>query len=393
MIFSKMRLFKSLVLTLTVLLASTSFYSCRQGENSGSNTSANDTTAKADSATQPALKADEGINRATRFYAGISKEGINMSSADEQAWDKYSKEIKSLIEISNKTRSQVDSLAKADFSDFRDKVDVVFYPFSGADFLYPTTIFPDADTYILCGLEKLGSPFGENIKTTYAHYESYRKALSYFLRVSYFITKDMQNDFHNDELDGVCPVITMLMATAGYDIISIEKKDLDENGGLIPAKDKGQVMQYKFFRHGTNHEQTLYFYSGNVQNTALNPNYKKFIEKSLASHTVASYFKAASYILQSSGFSDIRDYALNYSKYIIQDDSGIPYRNLTDKFDITLYGAYKHPLQVFGNYAYQEDLNQAYQNKAASIHRLPFRIGYNNPSNWLCARRKAESSN
>ncbi len=359
---------------------------CSQGEG----TSTSGSSAASDTANLPVLNGDEGINRATRFYAGISKDGVNISAGDAAAWEKYSKEIKGLLAVSEDTRKKVDSLAKTDFKDFRDKADVVFYPFSGADFPYPLTIFPDADTYILCGLEKVGSPISTEIKTSPAHYESYRKTLSSFLRLSYFITKDMKDDMDNNELDGTCPVISMLMATMGYEIISIENKAIDDSGKLIDGGGKGNVMEYKFFRSGSRHEQTLYYVSADVEDHRMDPKVMKFFEVSLQGHTVASYLKAASYLMHMPNFTRIRDCIVDNSQYVVEDDSGVPYKYLTGKFDITLYGMYKRPLAVFSDSCVQSDLDQAYKAAVDKVKPLPFRIGYNNPSNWLCARRKAK---
>ena len=377
---------KKLTKTLIALLAIVALISScsHQGEK---NTTENESTAIAKNDSLPKLKGDDNINRATRFYAGISKEGVSMSEEDAERWQKYSTEIKRLLDMSNNTRSMLDSLVKNDFKDFRDKVDLVFYPFSGADFLFPTTIFPDADTYILCGLENPGSPISTDIKTDYAHYQSYRKALATFLRISYFITKDMAKDLDNAEIDGTCPVLSMLMATAGYDIISIENKAINENGDLIDGGGKGNVMMYKFFKQGSSHEQTLYYISGNVENDKFEENAKKYFNKALAGHTVASYLKAASYLMHWSGFSDMRDIILNNSQYIVGDDSGIPYKYLTENFDVTLYGTYVRPQNIF-KMEKQPELDKAYIENADKVKPLPFRIGYSNPSNWQCSRRK-----
>lgn len=375
---------------MAVLMTTAAFTSCRQSSGNSAKTSSDSVARAADSISKlPDLKGDDNINRATRFYAGIANDGISMSESDAQAWEKYSKGIKNLLMISDKTRTMVDSLATADFSDFRDKVDLVFYPFSGADFPYPITIFPDADTYILCGLEKPGSPISSEIKTNYAHYESYRKALVSFLRLSYFITKDMANDMDNEELDGVCPVITMLMATSGYDIISIENMSIDDNGKLIPGEGKGNVMQYKFFKQGSKHEQTLIYVSADVEDKRVNPNVMKFFDVALQGHTVSSYLKAASYLMTQNNFTKICQCIVNNSQFIVEDDSGVPYKYLTKDFDITLYGVYKRPLPVFSSACFQPDLDQAYKVNADKVRPLPFRIGYNSPSNWLCARRKS----
>ena len=318
----------------------------------------------------------------------MSKEGVEMSEKDSKAWGEYSWEIKRMLKAGAKARGQVDSLTRVDFKDFRNKVDLVFYPFSGADFLYPITIFPDADTYILCGLEKTGSQIGTDIKTNYAQYDSYRKALKSFLKHSYFITLMMKDDLDNENIDGVCPVLTMLMATADYEIISIKNEKIDENGNLIAADRSGNVMEYKFFKKGSKHEQTLYYFSTNVRNTDFDPNFKKYLDITLPKHTVGTYLKAASYMMHWTTFSDIRNYILDNSLVVIQDDSGIAYKHFDDRFDITLYGIYKHPLPSFDKRTYQPDLMKAYTENADKVKTLPFYIGYNEPSNWLCARRK-----
>lgn len=383
-----MKQIKLSLLFLAALMALVLPSACTRDGKGGSAATSTEQTA-ADSAAMPELKGDDNINRATRFYAGLSREGISMTQADANAWEGYSKEIKRLLSISLNTRKQLDSLVNHDCSDFRNKVDLVFYPFSGADFVYPITIFPNADTYILCGLEKTGTPIGADIKTNFAHYESYRKALSTFLRISYFITKDMAEDLNNDDLDGVCPVITMLMATAGYSVISITNMRFDDDGNLVKADNgKGNVMQYKFFRDGSKHEQTLYYISADVENRRMDEKLKKYIEKTLPGHTVASYLKAASYLMSMANFSTMRDYIVNNSQYVLGDDSGVPYKYLVDKFDVTLYGVYKRPLPVFTDACIQPELDQAYKDQAGSVKPLGFRIGYNMPSNWQVSRRK-----
>lgn len=383
-----MKQVKFATLLIVVMMTSTMFTSCKQGRGNSSNDQ-DSTSTVVDSASLPNLTGDASINRATRFYAGISKDGVDMADEDSKAWDRYSGEIKKLLDVSLVTRTKLDTLARNDFSDFRDKVDLVFYPFSGADFLFPITLFPNADTYVMSGLEKPGAPISADIKTNYAYYESYRKALSTFLRSSYFITKNMANDLNNEKIDGVCPVIAMLMATAGYEIISIQNMKFDENGKLTTSDGTSNVIQFKFFRSGSKHEQTLCYVSGNVADGGFDNNFKKYIETTFPNHTVATYLKAASYLMHQSNFSTIRDHIVDYSQYLLEDDSGIPYRFLTDKFDITLYGIYKRPLLCFTDACIQPDLDKAYKDNADKVKPLTFQIGYNRPSNLLCARRKA----
>lgn len=336
---------------------------------------------------QKDLVADEAINQAARFYAGISKDGIQMNQEDSKEWDTYSNTIKQYLNQSSNTINGVETLAMTDFSDFRNKVNFVFYPFSAADFMYAATLFPDADAYFLCGLEKTGSLIGTDVKTNFAHYEAYRNAMATFFRSSFFITKDMASDFHNKELDGVCPIITMLMAIKDYEIISINYMKLDSNGQLSKTDSVSNVLEFKFFKKGSKHEQTLIYYSGNVENSIFPDNLKQYLSNTLSNYRVGTFLKAASYLLRGSAFSTMRDFILNNSIAVIQDDSGIPYKYFKNDFDVTLYGMYQQPKKCFDRSCFQSDLDTIYK-EGTNIRPLNFRIGYNNPSNWMCARRK-----
>ena len=377
-------MYKQILFSLAIAgCAALGMTSCKGGsENNGSN---NDSTTVA----QPDLKGDEQLNKALRFYAGISKEGIELSEADVKAWEQYSANMKRLVDTTAKTRQQMDSIAATDFKDFRDSTDYVFYPFSAADFIYANTLFPDADTYFLCGLEKTGTPIGSDLKKSYSHYEAYCKALSIFFRRTYFVTKDMKFELDNEELDGVCPVITMLMAVSGREVISVEKGAFDAEGNIVTGGEANdEVLRIKFFKPGSKHEQTLIYVSGDIADGRSNPNLKKYLDKTLPQHYVSTFLKAASFLMTQDNFTDIRNYITTYSRNIIQDDSGVPYRYLTDKFTTTLYGAYVRPLAVFSDACVQPDLAQQYKDRAAEVHALPFSIGYSTPSSWVVARRK-----
>lgn len=337
---------------------------------------------------QSSLKADEAINRAINFYAGISKDGISISDTDAKAWDAYSATIKGFIERSAPTLKMVEGIASSDFADFRDSIDYVFYPFSGADFIYPYTLFPNAKTYFLCGIEKTGSPIDKDIVTSFSQYETYRQALATYFRTSYFASKEMAADWGTMEVDGICPVITMLMAISKCEIISIKYKDIDRSGAIVDTADKRKLLEIRFFRTGSQQEQTLYYFSSNVADKSFDAHLKAYLEDTLPDHKVGTYMKAASFLLHNDFFSMMRNCILDNSDVIVQDDSGIPYRHLTDKFTVNLYGEYVKPSEEFPEECHQADLQQRYHDDAAAIKPLPCRIGYNSPSNWIVARRK-----
>lgn len=335
-------------------------------------------------------RGDSAINRAVRFYAGISRDGIDMPQKDAKAWETYASIVRGYLQRSQATRSMIDDIARTDFSDFRDSVDYVFYPFSGADFIYPVTLYPDADTYFLCGLEKTGEAIATNVVTTFRDYDSYRHALASYFHVSYFVTREMSADVGVQELETVCPVITMLMALSNCEIVSISYKDFDAEGHIVdvPVDAISDLLEIHFFRLGSDREQTLFYFSGNLADTAIDARLLHYLGNTLPQHTVGTYLKAASFLLHFDHFATIRENILKHSHTIVQDDSGIPYRFLAPSYSVKLYGVYKDPTQNFSQECYQPDLEKLYRDSASHIKPLPFRIGYNNPSNWIVARRK-----
>jgi hypothetical protein len=61
---------------------------------------------------------------------------------------------------------------------------------------------------------------------------------------------------------------------------------------------------------------------------------------------------------------------------LVQDDTGIPYRVLTESgWQVRLYGDYEKPVRDFGSFGYQRDLESAYRS-GKTAGRLPFPFGY-----------------
>jgi hypothetical protein len=84
--------------------------------------------------------------------------------------------------------------------------------------------------------------------------------------------------------------------------------------------------------------------------------------------------KAASYLMHSDNFSQVRGYLLTHSKVIVQDDSGIPYRYFDrNKWNIRFYGRYIGPINRFLK---NGQLDLAKDNSTANPTYLPFSFGY-----------------
>ena len=87
--------------------------------------------------------------------------------------------------------------------------------------------------------------------------------------------------------------------------------------------------------------------------------------------------KSASYLLHDPQFDKTRKMILDTADFVLQDDTGIPYRFLGQSpWHVRLYGRYNRPMIKGLRYGYQNDLETAYKARS-DLQELPFPFGYN----------------
>ncbi|MBV9276379.1 MAG: hypothetical protein JO333_20965 [Verrucomicrobia bacterium] len=250
------------------------------------------------------------------------------------------------------------------------------YYFGGPDFLYADTFFPDCSTYILVGLESIDSI--PDLSTVPAlalenTLQNIQISLNTLLQFSFFKTKDMREDFGRGELKGVLPILLVFLARTGKDIESIEYISLDRNGEVTKAGGPPHGVKITFNDPATRTEKVLYFISTDLSDGGLksSPNILRFTEKFGPSNC---FLKAASYLMHENSFSTVRSFLLRVAATILQDDSGIPIRYLSqDEWTLRFFGAYNGPIALFKQY-FQSDLQPLYA--ASSPKALTFSFGY-----------------
>ena len=87
-----------------------------------------------------------------------------------------------------------------------------------------------------------------------------------------------------------------------------------------------------------------------------------------------TFVKAASYLLHYETFSTIKDLTQAKSVSLLQDDTGIPYKYLSDKWNCSVFGSYIKPIADFSG-VYQKDLDSFYRINNVN-DKLPFSMGY-----------------
>lgn len=340
--------------------------------------------------------ANEALNDAARFVAGlpvVNKNNKLYALTQTKEWKNHARNMDQIWNSYQQSAPKVLSFAQHELNDINQKCQTLFYPFGGPDFLFSNAFFPDMNTYFLIGLERTGQAI--QVKHPSAKtYKLYQDAVSDVLSLSFFRTKDMNVELENDTIDGVVPIISMLMARADKQIISIKDMRINENGKItdreadgMPISNPTGLIEIKFFRTGTNKAQTLYYYATDLSNDRLGKNKPLMAYiNNLNQTTTATFIKSASYLMHESMFSTIRDMILKQSSVIMQDDSGIPlayYKK--EEWDTMLYGTFYKPISTYVKYA-QPVLRDAYQ--LGTPKPLTFRIGFARQSNLQIMRRR-----
>src|SRR5574344_1390865 len=341
------------------------------------------------------LVADEALTDAARFVAGLpvrNETGRLYELSQSDTWKAHARTMEQIWNAFQQTAPRLIAFTEKELSDINENCRTVFYPFGGPDYLFPNTFFPEMNTYFLIGLEKTGSPTKIE-KPSKETYKLYQNAVSDILNLSFFRTDDMKQELFNDTIDGVTPIISVLMVRSGREIVSIRNVRLTEQGAITDTKEDGQpieqgdMVEFKYFRHGTNKLQTLYYLKADLSNGGFprNKALTAYVNQFDAGTTV-TFIKSASYLMHMTYFSGIREGILNHTSAVLQDDSGIPLPFYdTEKWDVTLYGTFEKPISMFGKYV-QPELREAYEQ--ADPKPLNFRIGYARQSNLQIARKK-----
>ena len=252
----------------------------------------------------------------------------------------------------------------------------MFYMFSGPDFLYAHAFFPNARTYIFCGNEPVGTPPDISRIPPSAlpvALANIRKSLESVLNWSFFITKDMKTDLTRTELSGTLPLLYVFLARLHCTIESVTPVAIDRDGNVSEGE-KGETAGVRIvFTSSPGSSQTLYYFCSDLSDDGVKatPGFLRFCEQQGQG---VSLLKAASYLMHEPGFSRVREFLLEHSSLILQDDSGIPLRFLAEKqWNIRYYGRYTGPIDVFKKY-WQPDLADNYARQVSPS--LPFGFGY-----------------
>ena len=92
--------------------------------------------------------------------------------------------------------------------------------------------------------------------------------------------------------------------------------------------------------------------------------------------------KSASYLLHMDDFTQHKDFLVAHAGTVLQDDSGIPLRDLSSEiWRLRYFGTYTRTLPTYREW-FQEDLVGVFEQEG--IPALPFAIGYHSKIGGSC---------
>jgi hypothetical protein len=277
--------------------------------------------------------------------------------------------------------------------DATQPIPVAFYMFSGPDFLYVDQFFPRASVYVLCGKESMGPPPDPlriaNLSGALGNLEN---AMKSSLTTTYFITKNMKIDLHEQNLNGVLPILYTFIARADKSISNVTFGSLNGSGtfqeGALGNRGSIPGVRISYTDNHTGDSQTLYYFTTDISDGGIKstPGFLKFCGRFGAG---SSFLKSSSYLMFEEGFATIRNFILEHSRRIVQDDSGIPLAYFDpNKWNLRLFGNYLGPIDLFKQH-FQPRLQELFAR--SNPPPLDFGFGYRwnyKEANLIVAERK-----
>jgi hypothetical protein len=272
----------------------------------------------------------------------------------------------------------------------------LLYPFSGPDLLNARLFFPGMNRYVFYSLEKPGvlpDPDAMTPEQVAQLLKDIQDSLSDIFIRNYFITKHMDTELRTPYLKGNLCLFLVFLALEDSRVVSVEDMHLSPSGAPALGRVKGRVpgVRVTFLAKDDTLPRTVTYLSLDAANEGLatHPEFGVYIA-SLG--PTAGFTKAASYLLHDPQFTMVRQMILDHVVYLMQDDSGMPYRFLLKDWTVRLFGLYTKPIKDF-NYGFQPDLDKAY--KSGKPEPLPFKFGYHwwdRYSNLMVAVKNAVSA-
>jgi hypothetical protein len=313
-----------------------------------------------------------------------------------EAWKNYAAQFDKSWENSQKKQfPAVDAFQKRELAPIHTNSKFLFYPFSGPDVLYAQRFFPDARLMVFAAKENVGDVLPpETYKTANIDKKlaGWRQSISSIFDRTFFVTSEMDQQFHGSVHNGILPLMLLLLARNGNVIDYVRYVRLTEDGEAVPeavSAPRHHGVEIHYRHPSETQSRILYYFKTDLsQPFKTDPSFSRYLTRQGRSDTL---IKSASFLLHWFQFAALREYILENSNLILQDDTGVPYHMLKPKeWQVQLYGEYSHPDKPFVN-EWQTDLADAFK-EPGRVKELGFILGYGShrrPSSMMLAVRIA----
>jgi len=330
--------------------------------------------------TTTGARADD-VDQVARALAGLSTDKVANEAGEQQRVDAFAKVATAKwARYAKSIGAPMTTWAKTELA--QTAGETIFYPFAGPDLPTAVQLYPDAGRYVLVALQTGGRvpKLASMGPTDLDHYlDLFERGWVDFARRGFFRTDDLKADTGKGKgLEGITPVLMAFAAAEGFTVKAVEPirikadgSDVEHHPGPVDEIATWDSVRLTLERAG---KKVLVDYLW----LDLSDDYlKKHGEAktwlgAMAAHKV--FTKAASHLMQKPFFSIVRDALLASAPVIVQDETGLDYRDLGKRFDVTLYGRFEraHKLWTEG---VQRELATAYKERK-DIKPLKFKFGY-----------------
>jgi hypothetical protein len=341
---------------------------------------------------EPLPPVDTFYNTITQLVGGVDSMIANMPAK----WDKNfirdfsQKSGEKYAKIKQDRLQRIDDWNKAVMKkNGQSDSSFAFYPFSGGDFIHLNWLYPNAKEYFMIAREPVGD-FPDLINADSTVVNRYLRNVDLVLRDiyfrSYFITKNMIIDINNKNLvTGMFPLIMWATGRTGHEILEVKFGTVNDSGRIEfksrekMKKVKPDAVEITFRKINSRTIKKLTYLSCDLsdQGFADQAKFYTYLQKRIPENCI-SFVKSASYLLHYSSFAKIRNLIKDKSNFLVQDDTGIPFKEFkSDLWDAELYGVYTRPVDDFKSSAlFQRDLDSAYKDEKFYKGELSFSLGY-----------------
>jgi hypothetical protein len=326
---------------------------------------------------------------ALTLLAGQSPSSGLPAHLNTAAWGRYSQAVqKNWKQYRSQIGEPMEAWANQEVPAFTD---TVFYPFSGPDFSTVSQLFPKAKRYILVAMQAAERPVNlADLKSEAAGQtlEVLTGAWDNYGRDGFFVTEYLDKYLHRNRVrigaSTFLGTFFQLKGLAVRAVVPIQVNAKGEIEELDPQEGSWRSVRFRLDRAGEPVVVDYLRIDLSDKGLSANEGHQRFVELASA-HPVL--LKAASHLPQNNAFSIVARSLTTHSPFIIQDETGIRYGQLRERFNLTLFGKLERTHSSFGGY--QRDLVKAFSENS-NVKPLNFRVGYFKGGNYalIVARRK-----